>query len=83
MALTESSAVDKIEVLEAGQIQVRRADKVFRDGKEISVNYHRHVLAPGDDLTNQDAKVKLHAELAWTPEIIAAHKARIKESKPA
>lgn len=79
MSLTEESAIDKIEILETGHIQVRRADKVMKDGVEISKNYHRHVLSPGDDLTGQDAKVKAHAELAWTPEIITAHRAAVAE----
>ena len=64
--ITELSVIDIIEVLEDGQIQVRRADKVLRDGVEIAKTYHRHVLAPGDDLTGQDAKVVAIATAAWT-----------------
>jgi urease accessory protein UreE len=63
--ITELSTIDKIEVLEDGQIQVRRADKVLRDGTEIAKSYHRHVLAPGDDLTGQDAKVIAIATAMW------------------
>ena len=63
--ITELSVIDKIEVLEDGQIQVRRADKVLRDGVEIAKTYHRHVLAPGDDLTGQDNRVILIARAAW------------------
>jgi urease accessory protein UreE len=64
--ITELSLIDKIEILEDGQIQVRRADKVLRDGVEIAKTYHRYVLAPGDDLTGQDAKVVAIATAAWT-----------------
>ena len=63
--ITELSVVDKIEILEDGQIQVRRADKVLRDGVEIAKTYHRHVLAPGDDLTNQDPRVVAVALAVW------------------
>jgi urease accessory protein UreE len=64
--ITELSSIDKIEVLEDGQIQVRRADKVLRDDVEIAKSYHRHVLSPGDDLTGQDAKVAAVAITVWT-----------------
>ena len=47
MALEEKSAVDKIEVLLSGHIQVRRRDQVLKDGVEIAATYHRHVLHPG------------------------------------
>ena len=65
MGIIEQSVIDKIEVFEDGQIQVRRADKVLRDGVEIAKTYHRHVLAPGDDLAGQDAKVVAVAQAAW------------------
>ncbi len=73
--ITEVSVIDKIEVLENFQIQVRRADKVLKDGVEIAKTYHRHVLAPGDDLTGQDAKVTKVAKALWTPDVVKAHKA--------
>jgi len=73
MALEEKSVVDKIEVLLAGQIQVRRRDQVLKDGTEIAATYHRHVLSPGDDLTNEDPRVAAIAAATWTPEVIAAY----------
>jgi urease accessory protein UreE len=74
--ITEVSVIDKIEVLEDGQLQIRRSDKVLRDGVEIAKTYHRHVLAPGDDLNEQDARVVAVATALWTPDIIAAYKAK-------
>jgi hypothetical protein len=47
MALTKESVIDQITVLEDGQIQVRRADKLKEDGVEIAKAYHRHVVVPG------------------------------------
>jgi urease accessory protein UreE len=81
MALEEQSVVDKIEVLLQGQIQVRRRDQVLRDGVEIAATYHRHVLAPGDDLTNEDPRVVAIAEATWTPEVIAAYQASLESSR--
>ena len=76
MALTKNIVIDKIEVLEDGQIQIRQATKIMEDGKELSKTYHRWVLSPGQDLTGQEAKVKAVAESVWTKETIAAFKAK-------
>ena len=75
--LTEQSVIDQIEVTRQGFVQVRRANLVLRDGVEIAKTYHRHSLAPGDDLSNEDAKVVAIAQAAWTPEVIAAYQASI------
>ena len=77
MALEEVSVVDKIEVLLQGQIQVRTRNQVLRDGVEIAATYHRHVLAPGDDLTNEDPRVAAIASATWTEEVVAAYQASI------
>ena len=80
MALEEKSVVDKIEVLLAGQIQVRRRDQILKDGVEVAATYHRHVLSPGDDLSNEDPRVVAVAEATWTPEVIAAYHASLESS---
>ena len=66
MALTKEVVIDKIEVLETGAIQVRQATRVLEDGEELSKSYHRHVLQPGDDLTNEDPKVAAIAIATWS-----------------
>ena len=75
MALTEDSVVDSIEVLLDGQIQVRKANRVFRDGVEISKTFHRHVVHPGDDLALEDSRVAEIGTVVHTAEVIAAYKA--------
>ena len=77
MALTKETVVDKIEVLEMGQVQVRTATRVLEDGAVLSSSFHRHVLAPNDDLTDQDPKVSAIATATWTPEVISAYEAQI------
>ena len=72
MALTKETIVDKIEVLEKGQVQVRTATRVLEDGVALSSSFHRHVLVPGDDLSEQDAKVSAIATATWTPEVVTA-----------
>jgi urease accessory protein UreE len=80
MALEEKSVVDKIEVLLLGQIQVRRRDQILKDGVEVAATYHRHVLNPGDDLTNEDPRVVAIAVATWTPEVFAAYQASLESS---
>jgi urease accessory protein UreE len=82
MALEEKSVVDKIEVLLAGQVQVRRRDQILKDGVEVAATYHRHVLSPGDNLTNEDPRVVAIAEATWTPEVIAVYQASLEASRP-
>jgi len=67
---SEETVVDKIEVLEDGQIQVRKAIRVLKDGVKISETYHRHVVVPGDDLSKEDAKVQAIAEVVHTKECV-------------
>ena len=75
MALTETTKVDQVELVETNHIQVRTATIIERDGEEISRSFHRHVLAPGDDVTNEDPKVQAIANAVWTDEVIAAYQA--------
>ena len=76
MAFTETQEY-KIEVLEHGTLQVRRADIVLKDGVEIGRQFHRHVLTPGSDLSNEVQRVKDVANATWTPEVVAAYEATI------
>jgi hypothetical protein len=75
MALTEKQIVDKIEVIENSSIQVRTATIIEKDGTELTRTFHRHVVAPGADITNEDPKVQAIATAIWTEEIIAAYQA--------
>ena len=75
MALTEDTIVDSIDVLPSGVIQVRKANRVFRDGVEISKSYHRHVVSPGDDLALEDSRVAEIGAVVHTAEVITAYKA--------
>jgi len=77
MALEEKSVVDKVEVLLNGSIQVRRRDQILKDDVEVAATYHRHVVNPGDDLTNEDPRVAAIAAATWTEEVIAAYQASL------
>lgn len=77
MSLEKTMSIDKIEILESGHIQVRRATKIMEDGEEISKAYYRYVLNPGDSLEGQEKKVIAIAKAIWTDEVVASHKAMI------
>ena len=71
MALTKSIAVDRIEILAAGQLQVRTATVVAEDGVELSRSFHRHVLEPGADTTGEAIRVASVAAAVWTDDVLA------------
>jgi hypothetical protein len=82
MAITKETVVDKIEVLEMGQVQVRTATVIKEDDKELSRSFHRHVLAPrtktddtwGDtDISGEDARVQAIANATWTDDVKSAY----------
>ena len=77
MALTKNIVVDKIEVLEMGQIQVRTATVVAEDSVELSRSFHRHVLAPGDDTSGEAQRVQDIAAATWTAQVISDYEAFI------
>ena len=80
MALEEKSVVDKIEVLLNGYIQVRRRDQILKDGVEVASTFHRHVVNPGDDVSNEDPRVAAIATATWTEEVVAAYQAAQEEA---
>jgi len=81
MALTETTKVDQIEIVENSSIQVRTATIIEKDGVELTRTFHRHVKTPGEDVSNEDPKVQAIANAIWTPEVIAAYQAQIEELK--
>lgn len=58
MAFTEEQEY-KLEIIPPyNTIQVRRADIVKKDGVEVGRTYHRSVVVPGQDTTNEPEVVK-------------------------
>lgn len=59
MAITKETIQDKIEIVgEFKKIQVRTATVIKEDGVELSRSFHRHVVAPDSDSSNESADVK-------------------------
>ena len=76
MALTEESFADKIEIVN-DHVQVRVATVIKRDGEEISRSFSRHVVAPGDDYSAEDAKVQAICATVHTQDVIDAYAAHM------
>jgi hypothetical protein len=80
--LEKKIVVDLIETLESGVVQVRTKTAILEDGKEISSKFHRHVVVPGADYSNDDAKVQAICAAVHTPEVITAYEAAVEAAKP-
>ena len=78
MAITKREVEDKIEIVgDYKHIQVRTAIVIERDGVEISRSFHRHVVAPGADVSGESAEVQAIAAAVHTAEVIAAYQAHV------
>ena len=84
MALTKTTVNDKIEVINRGDwstVQVRTATIISEDGEEISRTFHRHVVMPDADLTQEDADVADIAAAVFTTAVKAAYAAHLAEGE--
>ena len=75
MALEKQTLVGSLGVNVNGTINVRTDTVISDDGVEASRSFHRKVLAPGDDVSGEDAKVQAVAGAVWTDEVKAAYAA--------
>jgi hypothetical protein len=73
--LEKIEIVDRIEILKNGCVQVRTKTSIKEDGVEISSNLHRHIVAPGDDYSKEDARVQAICAAMHTADVIAAYEA--------
>ena len=85
MALNKVNKLDKYEIVNADtipMIQCRHAVWVEEDGVMIGgKQYHRHVIAPTDDVSGEDAQIQAVANAIFTDEIKAAYAAKLAEQE--
>jgi len=78
MALSKVTVVDKVEVLEKGQVQVRTATRVLEDGKQLSQAYSRHMVMPSTksgEVINKDGVITTAG--TWADTDISGEDARV------
>ena len=88
MAITKSTEIPKIEVVNIWNIQVATDTVIKEDGTEISRSRHRHVLTPyssskdsddkwthtDTDISEEATQVQAIANTVWTDDVKAAYK---------
>ena len=83
MAITKEEVQDKIEVVgDFKHIQVRTATVIKEDGVELSRSFHRHVVSPDSDSTNESADVKAMVKQFHTDAVKKSYKTHIESSTP-
>lgn len=83
MSLSQTTIIDRTEVLEDGTIQVRQAEVITKDGVEITRTFNRWVRHPGDTSAQSDpSPVPAIAAAVWTFEVISAYQAAQAAQRP-
>ena len=79
MALTKVTKLDKVEVVgEHKMVQCREATWVEDDGVVVGgKEFHRHVISPGQDVSDEPAETQAIVAAVHTPEVIAAYEAML------
>jgi hypothetical protein len=72
VGFTKTTIVDRLAVLEHGQLEVRTATVVAEDGVELTRTFRRRGFDPGDDVTDQSQRVQDVAAATWTADILTA-----------
>jgi hypothetical protein len=73
MTIEKIKTIDKIEIVgDYKHIQVRERTDIVEDGNVISSSYHRWVIAPGQDYSNEHSDVQAICKQFHTQELIDA-----------
>ena len=71
MTIEKTKTIDNISVVgDYKHIQVRERTDIVENGKVISSSYHRWVIAPNQDHSNESADVQAMCKQFHTPELI-------------
>lgn len=71
MSIQKHTLVDRIQPIANGCVQVRTCTYTTNNSR----TFHRHVVAPGDDYSNEDDKVQAICAAVHTPEVISSYQA--------
>lgn len=74
MTIEKTKTIDKIEVVgNYKHIQVRERTDIVEDGKVISSTYHRWIIAPNQDHSQESADVQAMCKQFHTQAIINSY----------
>jgi predicted dinucleotide-binding enzyme len=79
------TVLDRISVLDDGQIEVSQHTVVTVEGVDYHQTRHGHVVSPGDDLSREYSVVAAIAGVVHTSEVVAAFqtaRAQQKQDRP-
>ncbi len=80
MSITKEIVQDKIEVVgDFKHIQVRTATVIKEDGVEISRSYHRHIVSPNSNSSNESDDVKAMVAQFHTDAVKKAYADQLKK----
>lgn len=78
MALEKVITQDKIEIVgEHKTVQVRTRTAILEDGVEITANFHRHVIMPGENYSGESTEVQAICAAVHTDSVISAYEAYV------
>jgi len=83
MALSKVTKDDYEVRTDYKHINVRTKTSIMEDGKELSFSYHRRVLTPDMDVSNDSAEIKALAGAIWTDAIKKAWSDKLEADKKA
>lgn len=75
MTIEKTKVIDQIEVTENGCVQVRTKTSIIDNGTVLTEMFHRHVITPGQDYSNEDKRVQDICKTVHTTDVIAAYQA--------
>lgn len=82
MSLTETTEYDKIEVVGTYKaVQVRKANVIKKNGKEVARSFERYVLHPDADVSNQPVDIQKICSVVWTDAVKDAWKTFLSTSQ--
>ena len=72
--LEKQTTISRIEISNDQTVAVRYVVTVTEDGQPFAEQIKGNYIRPGDDYSQEDAKVQSVCALIHTPEVIAAYK---------
>jgi hypothetical protein len=80
MSLTKEKSYDYEIRTQYKHIQEREKTSIMEDGVEVSSSYHRRVLTPDMDVSNESDEIKGMANALWTDEVKKAWDDKLKSN---